>query len=142
MTNIAESVELPASLEENAIVQKLRTSVRDDIHNYEELMKVKASVDHKHHQHFEEDFHAMTMLCFLKENQKKLLLPTSVLGKNLFNSIMLFFLQNLMLTCMLYSMLEEIEEEGNVGFARSYAVFVVKFPSAICLHFVLYPEVM
>jgi hypothetical protein len=83
----------------------------------------------------------MTMLCFLKDNQKKLLIPANLLSKNLFNSIMLFFLQNLMLTCMLYSMMYG-EEEENFGFARSYAVFVVKFPSAICLHFVLYPEVM
>ena len=46
-----------------------------------------------------------------------------------------------MLSCMLYSMVFGEEEEG-FGFARSYAVFIVKFPSAICLHFVLYPEVM
>ena len=41
---------------------------------------------------------------------------------------------------MLYSMVYGKEE--NFGFAESYTVFVVKFPSAICLHFVLYPEVM
>jgi len=81
------------------------------------------------------------MLCFLKVNQKKLLLPKYILGKNLFNSFMLFFLQNLMLTCMLYSMVYGNDEEG-FGFATSYAVFIVKFPSVICLHFVLYPEVM
>jgi len=32
--------------------------------------------------------------------------------------------------------------DGNYPFASSYTVFIVKFPSAICLHFVLYPEVM
>ena len=31
---------------------------------------------------------------------------------------------------------------GGYPFARDYTVFIVKFPSAVCLHFVLYPEVM
>ena len=34
------------------------------------------------------------------------------------------------------------EHHGDYVFAESYTVFVVKFPSAVCLHFVLYPEVM
>lgn len=45
-----------------------------------------------------------------------------------------------MLTCMLYSML--YDHNGYYPFASSYTVFIVKFPSAVCLHFVLYPEVM
>jgi hypothetical protein len=121
----------------------LKAAISQDVSNYQDLLKVKASVDHKKHQHFEEDFHALVVLCYLKANQKKLLLPTSILGKNLFNSIMLFTLQNAMLSCMLYSMLyNEENEENHWSFARSYPVFIVKFPSAICLHFVLYPEVM
>jgi hypothetical protein len=45
-----------------------------------------------------------------------------------------------MLTCMLYSMV--YQHGDDYPFASSYTVFVVKFPSAVCLHFVLYPEVM
>lgn len=41
---------------------------------------------------------------------------------------------------MLYSMTTQYA--GQYHFASSYTVFIVKFPSAVCLHFVLYPEVM
>lgn len=97
-------------------------------------------VDHKKHIEFEEDFHAMAVLTMIKSNQQKLLLPSKVIGKQIFNSLMLFFLQNCMLSCMLYSMTTRYAD--NFHFASSYAVYIVKFPSAVCLHFVLYPEVM
>ena len=80
----------------------------------------------------------MTVLCYLKENVNKMKLTETVLAHNCFNSLMLIFWQNLMLTCMLYSMMQE--EIRN--FSESYAVYLVKFPCAICLHLVLYPEVM
>ena len=91
IVNIAQSTE-NVSLQNNDLASSLRTSLAQDVNNYQKLLEVKNSVDHKSHQHFEEDFHAMTMLCFLKVNQKKLLLPSNVLSKNLFNSLMLFFL--------------------------------------------------
>jgi len=70
----------------------MRAAMTGELKNYKKLLEVQESVDHKKHQHFEEDFHAMTMLCYLKVNQKKLLLPSAVLSKNLFNSVLLFFL--------------------------------------------------
>ena len=88
---------------------------------------------------FEEDFHAMTVLCYLKSNKDKLMLTQTVLAHNCFNSLMLVLWQNVMLSCMLYSML--YGEHGLRPFSDSYAVFLVKFPCAICLHLVLYPEV-
>jgi hypothetical protein len=61
----------------------------DDLANLE---LVKDMVDHKKHIEFEEDFHAMAVLTMIKSNQQKLLLPAKLIGKQIFNSLMLFFL--------------------------------------------------
>ena len=52
---------------------------------------------------------------------------------------MLFFLQNMMMSTMLYSL--TCQEAEYFQFPENYAVYIVKCPCVIALHFVLYPEV-
>jgi len=56
------------------------------------LALVKDQVDHKRHVEFEEDFHALCVLTMIKKQQQRLLLPSKIIGKAIFNSFMLFFL--------------------------------------------------
>ena len=49
-------------------LETLKVAISHDVKNYEDLQIVKKAVDHKQYQHFEEDFHAVVVLCFLKSN--------------------------------------------------------------------------
>lgn len=92
-------------------------------------------VENKELTEFEEDFHAVTILCYLKVNKEKLKLTQVLLAHNLYNSLMLILWQITMLSCMLYSMLKE----PSPNFSNDFIVFLVKFPCVICLHLKLYP---
>lgn len=46
-----------------------------------------------------------------------------------------------MLVCMLYAMWTNENGDYTPNIAHSYAVWIVKFPCAVALHFFLYPEV-
>lgn len=47
----------------------------------------------------------------------------------------------IMLVCMLYAMWTDEAGAYTPNIAHSFAVWIVKFPCAIALHFFLYPEV-
>ena len=64
------------------------------------------------------------------------------MSHNFFNSMVMFTIQIIMLSCMLHSLM--INEGGEFGhtFTNSFTVLLVKFPCAVALHLCLFPEVM
>ena len=51
------------------------------------------------------------------------------------------FQQLIMMACILYAMHTNEENQYDNTFAHSYALFYVKFPCCVALHFYLSPEV-
>ena len=52
----------------------------------------------------------------------------------------LFFVQNMMLSCMLYQLFSE--DPDYFSFSPGYVLYIVKCPCVIVLHICLYPEVI
>mmetsp|Transcript_12165 Transcript_12165/g.20504 ORF Transcript_12165/g.20504 Transcript_12165/m.20504 type:complete len:137 (-) Transcript_12165:403-813(-) len=105
--------------------------------NYLQIMEEK--IVSKEHMEFEEDFHSMTVLCYLKENQERLLLTTQKMSHNFSNLLIIFGVQILMVTCMLVEIVNK-DEFSNI-FIPQRTLLMVKLPCAIALHLHLYPEV-
>jgi hypothetical protein len=59
----------------------------------------------------------------------------------LYASIITALQQLAMMTTIVYAMMTNEESEYNAYFAHSFALFYVKFPCCVALHFYLYPEV-
>jgi hypothetical protein len=59
----------------------------------------------------------------------------------LYSSLMVHFVVIVMLLCMLYAMSINEEGEYTPNISHNFAVWLVKFPCAVALHFMLYPEV-
>lgn len=89
----------------------------------------------------EEDYTTMTVLCYLKVNQEKYLIVPQKLGQMLYSCLMVHIVVIMMLLCMLYAI--NINEEGEYtpNISHNFAVWLVKFPCSVALHFLLYPEV-
>jgi uncharacterized membrane protein len=90
---------------------------------------------------FEEDFTMMTVLGYLKENKDKWLLGPMKQSQMLYSCILVQTVVIMMLTCMLYAINTNENCDYTPNVAHSFAVWIVKFPCAVALHFFLYPEV-
>jgi hypothetical protein len=90
---------------------------------------------------YEEDFIAMTVLCYLSVNSKKYMI-TSVKQSQMLNSCML--VQSVVLS-MLFATLYaiKIDEQGAYTpiISHSHALWFVKFACATALHFALTPQI-
>lgn len=89
----------------------------------------------------EEDFVAMTVLCYLKSNTDKYLIHPSKQAQMFYSCIIVHSIVNALLFSMVYAILTNENEDYSPNIAHNYAVFFVKFPCTLALHFVLYPEV-
>lgn len=91
----AESHDEPEKpvLKNNALANMLKKQIVNQVENTKkeisEIEQIQKKVEEKEHTEFEEDFHAMTVLCYLKSNKEKLKLTSTVLAHNCFNSLML-----------------------------------------------------
>lgn len=83
----------------------------------------------------------MTCLCYLKKTTNMYLLLPSKQSQMLYASIITAMQQLAMMICIVYAMMTNEENQYNAYFAHSFALFYVKFPCCVALHFFLYPEV-
>jgi hypothetical protein len=87
-----------------------------------------------------ESFLAFTVLALLKVNSNKYLIPPEKQSQMLWSTIMILMVTSSMLYCMIF----EITLPGNEftsEMSHSFTLFFVKFPCALALHIILYPEV-
>ena len=87
---------------------------------------------------FEEDFYAMTVLCYLKSNAEKYHITIDKQAQNLHNCLMILTVQLTMLICMLYSIATEESNPEEEKESPELSVLIVKLPCAIALHLSLY----
>lgn len=100
-----------------------------------ELTDIKKTLE------LEEDFYAMTVFCYLKSNTDKFLIHRSKQAQMLYASLIVSFIVNILLFCMLYAIIINDGNQYVPNHAHSFAVWIVKFPCTLALHLVLYPEV-
>ena len=82
----------------NILNQGVRKTVKTaQMARMEELITSKVNVE------FEEDFYAMTVLCYMKQNAEKYHITIDKQAQNLHNCLMILTVQLSMLVCMLYS---------------------------------------
>jgi hypothetical protein len=84
---------------------------------------------------------SLTVLAYLKENVKNWCIVAEKRGQMLYSALSVQAIVYLMLFCMVSSI--QYNEQGRYKneFSHSFAVFYIKFPCAIALHLMLYPEV-
>jgi hypothetical protein len=80
----------------------------------------------------------MTVLCYLKTNTEKYLIHKSKQAQMLYSCLIVYAIVDALLFCMIY---ELYTSDVDTATAHSFAVWFVKFPCTLALHFVLYPEV-
>jgi len=90
---------------------------------------------------FEEDFFAYTVLCYTKKNTEEYLITPQKQSQNFYSALLVAFVVISMLFCMNYAILTNENGDYTPSLSHSFAVFYIKFPCAIALHFCLYPEV-
>jgi hypothetical protein len=101
----------------------------------------KELIHHKDELEFEEDFIALTVLCYLKVNTEKYMInPTK--HSQMLNSCLL--VNSIVITMLGTSLYGIFTNEG--GFytpfiPETHALWFVKFPCAIALHFCLTPHI-
>lgn len=96
-------------------------------------------VVNKDHVELGEDFIALTVLCYLKENKKEFLMNSHKQAQNLSNVIVVMICQIVMITCIFADIVRT--EAYTLSFMPDFIVFYVKFPCTIALHLYLFPEV-
>ena len=105
---------------------------------------MKHKLEQKEEVHFEHNFTSVTVLCYLKESKEKLQITPATQSHNLYNCVLIFIMQMMMLVCMLYTIANGEDETSAYTkryFAPNFSVLLVKFPSALALHLLLHPEV-
>ena len=90
---------------------------------------------------FEEDYNAMCVLSYLKEVKENNFIGKDLQAHLLFNVTMVFVFQNTMLSCMLWSMIDNVNGEYSQHFTAQFIVLLVKYPCTVALHLFLFPEV-
>lgn len=90
---------------------------------------------------YEEDFVAMTALCFLKTNTDKYLIHPSKQAQMFYSCLIVYGIINSFLVAMLWAIATDEHHEYTPNIAHAFAVWFVKFPCTLALHFVLCPEV-
>jgi len=90
---------------------------------------------------YEEDFIAMTVLCYLKENKEKYLIHESKQAQMFYSCLLVYAMVNSFLACIYYEIVSNSDGEYDPNIAKNFGVWFVKFPCVLALHFVLYPEV-
>ena len=96
-------------------------------------------MESKDHVEFEEDFYSVTVLSYLKYNQRKYMLSNSKQSLNLQNALIIALAQFVMLESMSWALMAS--GEFHTVFAHSDWVLYVKLPCSMALHLYLYPEV-
>ena len=128
-----ESSVVPVYTEE---AQVMIDAVEDDMKaRWEKEIKAKDTLE------FEEDFFAYTVLCFTQKNTDEYLITPQKQSQNFYAALLVAGVVISMLSCMNYAIVTNENGDYTPSLAHSFAVFYIKFPCAIALHFCLYPEV-
>lgn len=101
---------------------------------------MKKAID-KEHVEFEEDYIALTILCYLKDNMQKFGITPSKQSQQLSNCAIIITCQIMMLLCMSADIILDPNGHFNLSFTRNIWVTWVKFPCSVGLHLFLFPEV-
>lgn len=88
-----------------------------------------------------EDFIIMTALCYVKKNVREHTLVSEKRAKLFWSAVTANFVTTNMLLCMLYAAWTNEADKYAPNIAGTFPLFQVKFPCALALHFILYPEV-
>jgi hypothetical protein len=83
----------------------------------------------------------MTVFCYLESNANKWMITPPKQSQMLYSVLILNQTVVTMLLCMLYAIITDEGGAYTPQVASSFALFYVKFPCAVALHFVLYPQV-
>lgn len=87
------------------------------------------------------DFIIMTSLCYLDKNVKKYHIVSSKRSQLFWSAVTANFVTTNILLCMLYALLSNEKDQYTPNIASTFPLFEVKFPCAMALHFLLFPEV-
>ena len=87
-----------------------------------------------------ESFLAFTVLALLKSNTEKYLIPPEKQSQMLFSTMLILIVTTSMLWCMIFEIFRD-GSEFDTHMTHSFALFFVKYPCALALHIILYPEV-
>ena len=90
---------------------------------------------------YEEDFVALTVLCYLDCNAKKYLINPQKQSQMLNSSLLVYSVVIAMLGASLYGIFTNEEEEYNPYIPDTHMLWFIKFPCAIALHFTLTPQI-
>jgi hypothetical protein len=131
-----DSSMVPVAVEYSDEADEMLDTLKVDIKaRWEKIVKSKETLE------FEEDFFAYTVLCYTKKNTEEYLIPPQKQSQNFYSAILVAFVVISMLLCMNYAILTNENGDYTPSLSHSFAVFYIKFPCAIALHFYLYPEV-
>jgi len=83
----------------------------------------------------------MTVFCYLKHNQEKYMIKPTKQSQMLYSTLLVAMVVMAMLAAMLWAIASNENGDYAAELAHSSVVFYVKFPCAVALHLVLYPEV-
>jgi hypothetical protein len=103
--------------------------------------KLEKKLSSKKFMQYSEDFVTLTVLAYLKDNVKNWCIVPEKRGQMLYSALSVQLIVYLMLFCMVSSIAENEQGRYTNEFSHSFAVFYIKFPCAIALHLMLYPEV-
>lgn len=91
--------------------------------------------------HLGEDIFSLTAVCYMKTTVEQFLLMNNKRSRMLYSSIWITFIQFFMIIAMYYAIVTNEGGKYGTHFVDSFPLFVVKFPCAIALHLVLYPQI-
>lgn len=103
-------------------------------------LEMARKIVEKDHVEFGEDFVALTVMCYLKDNTKKFLITPAKQSQMLHTVIMIMSCQIIMIACIQSQFLGP-DAIFHFGFVANFYVLLVKFPCSIALHLYLHPEV-
>ena len=72
--------------------------------------KLKHKLEQKDEIHFEHNFQSVTVLCYLKDMKDKFQIKPATQSHNLYNTVLIFITQIMMLSCMLYAIVNGEDE--------------------------------
>ena len=94
---------------------------------------------HKDSFEYDEDFIAMTVLCYLKANAEKYMINPKKQSQMLNSCLLVNGVVFTMLGASLYAIITNEAEAYTPYMSHSHALWLVKLPCAVALHFALYP---
>jgi hypothetical protein len=124
--------------------KKITVAINDD-QQFEETRKKSMSdkiSSSKKVFEYEEDIVAMTVLSYLKTNTEKFMITPTKQSQLFYSCLIVHMIVDCLLFAMCYAIYTNEYENYTPNLAHTFAVWFVKFPCTLALHFVLCPEVI